>query len=332
MNLRSILVNFFFTVFLSSTVIGQYAPPAGQPGTNAIAKDSSIIKAWASGIEVVRGPISIADPSASFNGNTFASFGEPEDALGPAEGGSGSVLSLGDGGYATLTFEHAIRNGEGPDFCVFENSFRADYLELAFVEVSSDGINFVRFPAHSLTQATTQIGGFGTIDATKINNLAGKYHQGYGVPFDLEELKDSSSININTITHVRIIDVVGSIDPQYASYDIHGDPINDPFPTAFDTGGFDLDAVGVIHENTSITNLNQKELLVNIYPNPASEKLVVNAPKGDVLLYTITGELISTKKSNGNTLIFNISNLPNGIYLLKVFSNGVNNTFKIIVE
>jgi hypothetical protein len=170
---------------------GQFAPPAGQPGTTAIHKDSSAIVAWASGIEVVRGLINISNPSAEHEGSNYASFGEPSNALGQASGTSEQCVSFGDGGIATLTFAHPIQNGEGPDFCVFENGFTDTYLELAFVEVSSDGEHFVRFPSVSLTQTTTQIDGFGSLDATKIHNLAGKYRQGYGTPFDLQEDRKS---------------------------------------------------------------------------------------------------------------------------------------------
>jgi hypothetical protein len=35
---------------------------------------------------------------------------------------------------------------------------------------------------------------------------------------------------------------------NYASCDSQGHQINDPWPTPFPTGGFDLDAVGVIHQ------------------------------------------------------------------------------------
>jgi hypothetical protein len=42
--------------------------------------------------------------------------------------------------------------------------------------------------------------------------------------------------------------VVGSINPEYATYDCQGNPVNDPWPTAFASGGMDLDAVGVIHD------------------------------------------------------------------------------------
>jgi len=80
-----------------------------------------------------------------------ASFGDESEALGVAEGNSVDVLSLGDMGQATLTFDVEIEDGEGWDFAVFENSLDDTFLELAFVEVSSDGEDFYLFPAVSLT-------------------------------------------------------------------------------------------------------------------------------------------------------------------------------------
>jgi hypothetical protein len=115
-------------------------------------------------------------------------------------------------GSAILTFQNPISNGTGFDFAIFENSFNDVFLELAFVEVSSDGVNYIRFPATSNTQTTTQIGPFdNTGDATKLNNLSGKYRAQYGTPFDLQELTGNPLLNINAITHIKIIDVVGSI-------------------------------------------------------------------------------------------------------------------------
>ena len=43
-----------------------------------------------------------------------------------------------------------------------------------------------------------------------------------------------------------MVDVVGSIDPMYGTRDSLGNLINDPWPTPFATGGFDLDAVAVL--------------------------------------------------------------------------------------
>src|SRR5262249_22821173 len=113
---------------------------------------------------------------------------------------------------------------------------------------SSDGTNYYRFPATSDTQTTTQVASFGLLDATNLNNLAGKYVAGFGTPFDLGELAGVSPLlDVNDVRFVRIVGVVGSIDPLYATDDSVGNIVNDPWPTASASSGFDLDAVGVIN-------------------------------------------------------------------------------------
>lgn len=229
---------------------GPFAPQVGQPGSTAIDGDSPLFTEWASGYQdLVRGPQDIANPTGP-----TASFGTGASALGPA-GGSG-VVSLGDGGQITLTFDHPIANGAGADFAVFENGFTLGsaglaYLELGFVEVSSDGTDFFRFPSVSETQTSTQVGGFGPLEASDLHDMAGKYIGGYGTPFDLGELAGVSPLlNVDAVRYVKIADVVGSIDPSLGSRDSRGHLINDPYATPFATGGFDLDAVGVLHMST----------------------------------------------------------------------------------
>lgn len=265
----------FFLMIFSSRVFSQgpFAPAAGQPGSTAIYKDSSIIVSWATGIEIYRGYVRIDDPSFTNGGSNLSSYGYPSIALGAAQESSYDVVSLGDGGYAILSFDRPIINGLGPDFAVFENSFSDTFLELAFVEVSSDGERFVRFPAISLTQTQTQVGGFGTIDPTNIHNFAGKYRQGYGTPFDLEDIADSTGIDINNIRFVKIIDVVGNINDQFCTYDSQGNKVNDPWPTPFNSSGFDLDAVAVINagEPYTISNFDDLNLAVNSFWNGSDQ-------------------------------------------------------------
>lgn len=218
---------------------------AGPYTVTGIAASDSRFVAWANGAsDLTRGPQNI-----SASGSPLASFGTASAALGMANNG---VVSLGDGGSITLTFANLITNGAGADFAVFENGFGAGsglFAELGHVEVSSDGVNFVRFPSVSLTQTNTQVGGFGSIDPTDINNLAGRHPALFGTPFDLAELIGLSALlDVNRVTHVRIVDVVGSINPAFGTRDSQGRLINDPFTTPFASGGFDLDAVGVINQ------------------------------------------------------------------------------------
>ncbi|MBR3528767.1 MAG: T9SS type A sorting domain-containing protein, partial [Bacteroidales bacterium] len=297
--------------------VGPFCGAAGTEGSSAISYNDPRIKAWATGCTIVRGSQNLSDPDA-----TTVTFGTENEAIGAASASTTDVVSLGDGGSATLTFAHPIKNGEGFDFAVFENSFNDGFLELAFVEVSSDGINFVRFPATSLTQTDVQISGNGPVDPTFINNLAGKYRVGYGTPFDLEELRDSTNVDINNITHIRVVDVVGSIDPQYGTYDAFGHIINDPFPTISHSAGFDLDGIGVLNQAT--TGIDDREAAqFRAYPNPAVDNINVvytgAADAASVRLYDMTGrEVVSSVIANGSTIQIATSHLPNGIYMLRV--------------
>lgn len=294
-------------------VCAQYAPPAGQEGTTAIASDSSLFFDWANSVEIFRGSQNIANSEL---GN--ASYGQENSAIGAPDA---SVVSLGDGGSALYSLEIAVVNAPGNDFAVFENSFSPDFLELAFVEVSSDGERFVRFPAVSLTQYEEQIGGFGVVDATKIYNLAGKYQAGFGTPFDLDDLVDSSGINLNKITHIKIIDVIGTIAETYASRDSENNIINDPWPTPFASSGFDLDAVGIIHneENVGVENLDIVDF--QIYPNPCINSFkILDITKGDIIdIFDVTGKRVYHSVASGsNKIDVNVKHLDRGMFFVVV--------------
>jgi len=219
------------------------------------AYNSPAVQEWANQVvSITRGPADIEDPVSE--GGSLVTFGDPSNALGPSDAAQNSmnVVSLGDGGSITLSFAQPIGNGPGADFSVFENAFASGgagmaFLELGTVAVSSDEVNFFTFPDVSLTQTTTQIGGFGTLDATNLYDLAGKTLANVGSDFDLAELANVSPLlNVNDVQYVKITDVVGSIDPTLGTRDSLGNLINDPFPTSFTSSGFDLNAVAVLNE------------------------------------------------------------------------------------
>ncbi|GAB4374693.1 MAG: hypothetical protein Kow0075_00570 [Salibacteraceae bacterium] len=229
-------------------VHSQFAPQAGQPGSTAMGADSAVFRDWAISCNVYRGHKNIAQPDSG-----RASAGTSIYATGKSDGPL--TVSLGDSGIAILQFSAPFHDGPGYDFAVFENGFLQGehaFLELAFVEVSSDGINYFRFPSVSLTDTSSQVESFGTLDATRIHNLAGKYIAGYGVPFDLADLPDTAALDKSAVSHIRVVDVVGSIDPQIGSRDSQGNLINDPWPTPFESSGFDLEAIGIIHSNIPV--------------------------------------------------------------------------------
>ncbi|MBQ3734078.1 MAG: T9SS type A sorting domain-containing protein [Bacteroidales bacterium] len=302
---------------------GPFCGGVGTEGCNAIAANDNQIVAWATNVVVTRGPQNISNPNSP-----LASHGTDADAVGPATmNNSMEVVSLGDGGSALITFERPIRNGEGPDFAVFENDNIGNFLELAFVEVSSDGEHFVRFPATSLTPTETQTGSFALTDPTFINNLAGKFRIGYGTPFDLAELADSANIDLDNIVYVRVIDVVGCINPQYATYDAFGHIVNDPWPTDFASSGFDLAGVGVIHQKPlGIDNHEMPQVFA--YPNPCTGTLyIINENAERIELYNLNGQLLEMVNNGDTHVNLNMQAYPAGLYLLKV-GNGVQKILK----
>ena len=298
--------------------VGPFCGAVGTEGCTAVKFDDTRIKGWATACTIVRGSSNLSDPDA-----VPVTFGTEGEAVGPVDGNNMNVVSLGDAGTATLTFARPIKNGDGFDFAVYENSFNDSFLELAFVEVSTDGETFVRFPATSLTQTDVQIGGYGSVDPTFINNLAGKYRVGYGTPFDLEELRDSTGIDINNINYVRIVDVVGSIDPALGTRDAFGHMINDPFPTTGNSAGFDLDGVAVLNEGTTGIDAVATRA-VRVYPNPADGRVGIQASGvNEAVVYDMTGRRVASVTLTDGMGEVNTSLLPAGIYMLRLGSEAV---------
>jgi hypothetical protein len=314
--MRKILSIFLVTLPLLS--VAQFAPPAGQEGTTAMHADSSAFVAWATGCVVERGPMRIDKPEQG-----LASYGVDADGIGFPDGQG--LVSLGDGGNAVVTFASPICNGPGPDFAVFENPLENAqqpgyyFLEMGFVEVSSDGVNYVRFPAISRIPFDTQVGSFGCVLPEMVHNLAGKYAPMYGTPFDLDELEDDPALDKDNITHVRIVDVVGNINPEYATYDSQGHVVNDPWPTPFASSGFDLDAVGVIHDRAHASVDNHEATSITLYPNPVQNTLMVKAHEvSSITVYSLTGQCVAESPSNQ----VDVASLQPGVYFARVVADG----------
>jgi len=196
--------------------------------------------------------------------NVASQWTDVSKTLGPVTGNNFDIASLGDlnaqqiadgvaPGQITLSFSMGIRNGPGADFAVFENGFISGgkiFAELGYVEVSTNGSDFARFPS-VYTAATAPVGAYGTIDPTGVYNLVGKhvnaYGNSWGTPFDLQDLNthplvQNGKVNLMQINYVRVVDIPGSGDFK----DSLGNSIYDAWVT-WGSGGVDLEAVGIIH-------------------------------------------------------------------------------------
>lgn len=280
-----------------------------------------------------------------------AAWRKPAAALGPVTGDNFDVCVLGDlyqhqlavldpadpnyavnqalpydnpykiqPGQITLTFSTPIQDGPGPDFAVFENGFISAggagvsgqiFAELSFVEVSSDGVMFVRFPCVSLTEPTNPnvggVGAYGTIDPSAVYNLAGKhvnaYEQCWGTPFNLKDILNdpcvlSGTVDVNDIHYVRIVDIPGNgffqdtaqnmINPNTietstgtgGEYYTTNHGIHDAWVT-WGSGGHDLEAIGVIEQIYGDANSDGRVDLDDFYRLAGGWQRYGNWPQGD---------------------------------------------------
>lgn len=217
------------TLLLSVVSYAQFDSGVDTPGCQAVSMHDERIKTWALGVQVERGFVSGSN-------QVYASYGKPSNAQGMPDSTTTKAVSLGEGGTALITFDRPIVDGYGADFAVFENAFAPEFMELAFVEVSSDGVNFFRFPAISYIPDENNI------MPEFIYNLAGKYEVGYGVPFDLADLPDDALLDKRNIRFVKLVDVVSG-----ESVDSEGNVIYDAYSEGFSTG-FDLTAVAILND------------------------------------------------------------------------------------
>jgi|GEM_PF-3034694 len=205
-----------------------------------------------------------ADSAIAFIPGSAAGWGAdslPQIVLGNPEGlgvleGSLDVVSLGDGGEITLSFEdNIIVNGPGADFTVFENPFYIfgdslnRYIETALVEVSRDGIEYFRFPFDFLPNVIPAgnphryVGFAGVEPVMSSGGVPDPTDPGVsgGDQFDLE------TVGLPNVRFIRIVDTGDD------TYDNDGDLVTDTGLRLPPQAGFDLDAICHINWTSSLS-------------------------------------------------------------------------------
>ena len=83
---------------------------------------------------------------------------------------------------------------------------------------------------------------------------------------------------------------------------------------------------------TGYATVNENELKLNIYPNPANTDVTISGiENGTVTIYSVTGEAVYGSKVNG-TVSINTEDFSTGIYMIEVIENNVKANYKLIVE
>lgn len=199
---------------------------------------------------------------------------DPSRSLGGPQGGGANVgslhvTSLGVGGSLTLSFGTAIVDGPGADLLVFENgfydlAFTGVHTEAAWVEVSTNGATFARFPA-AYAGPAGPLDPFGTVHKGSYAGLAGGRPvlanvltnsvppldptRAGGTALDLAELAQhpavlSGAVDLSDVRFVRLVDV------KDGELDAHGVPIHD---NSGPGGSADIDAVAVLNHPANQT-------------------------------------------------------------------------------
>lgn len=230
-----------------------------------------------SGGLAAQGPFATHVIASWTNGNAGGGIFNPQNATGAPQG-TLDVHSLGIGGWLTLGCSVPIADGPGADLIVSENAFRLTpfgaetFAEVMFVEVSTNGVDFARFPATYYGPAS-QPGPFGVAAVGSYSGLAGQTPvlattpgadardvvESGGDAFDLADLAADplvllGLVDLDDIREVRLVDVVSG-----QSLDHRGRPIFDP-----GAGSADVDSVTAIHQRGQIAGSGPSvELSVN---------------------------------------------------------------------
>jgi hypothetical protein len=255
----------------SSARAGLYSGPTqtSHPIDAAIPAASPLFSEWANAIDASRTQFAPRG-STTISNTGFNSLGDLD---------ADEIAAGNAPGYLTVTFPRGIRNGAGPDFAVFENGFTLGspnglFAELAYVEVSTDGTTFARFPSISTNTVPVQGSSpFAGFDMSNVYNLAGKHAGNFGTPFNLDDLLAAPAVvggmvALNNIQFVKLVDIPGN----GAFLDSLDNPILDNWLTT-GTGGFDFrlpagQGIGVIHavpEPTTLAGLSFTMFLLSLY-------------------------------------------------------------------
>lgn len=152
---------------------------------------------------------------------------------------------------------------------------------------------------------------------------------------------DDYSLNVNgLVKRINLNDNIGNSDVVIvANFDVTTQSVNPNFPT---TGTwyeqFSETSINITNPTASLSlqpgeyrlysqtqNLRvadiEKSNFIRIHPNPVEGFFSVNKNVNNVNIYSITGKLVKTFKGNfSKNYVFNITNLPPSMYLVKINS------------
>jgi hypothetical protein len=131
------------------------------------------------------------------------------------------------------------------------------------------------------------------------------------------EIIEASQVNVLNDTQLEATFII----PENASpglWDLHVDEM-------MLTGAFTVNMLIGLGDNLLA--------LVSVYPNPASERMIVeNAHGADLAIYSSAGELVVARRIGSGKQIVDVSALPAGVYVVKLLMEGKAKIEKLLVN
>ena len=93
----------------------------------------------------------------------------------------------------------------------------------------------------------------------------------------------------------------------------------------------DVDDIELAMGNAVVENIAD---VMSIYPNPAKDRVMVTSDVtvNEYTVYDVTGAAVMSNKVNNSTFEVNVDNLPAGVYYMRIYSDGLVQSKKFIVE
>ena len=85
--------------------------------------------------------------------------------------------------------------------------------------------------------------------------------------------------------------------------------------------------------NVEFTGVEENEVILGVYPNPAESVLYINANAAsyEYQMINSVGQVVMSGVANGNVQL-NVNDLNNGVYFLKVIANGNAQIEKVVIK
>jgi hypothetical protein len=200
--------------------------------------------------------------------------------------------------------------------------------DLEFIEIQNTGTTTVNLTGVYLSKlgVSYQFQENATIAPAQAIQLAGNtavFLAKYGVEAYDKFERDLSNSSQNLV----LVDAFGNLIDEVEYSD------KAPWPETADGDGFYLELINVNSDNAlasnwkassdevlSINRFEKSEVVFNVYPNPAKEKLMIRTEKTiqEISIFNLLGQQIKTVQVNFKSGEINISELKKGMYFLNI--------------